>query len=72
MAISLRGGTYNALVAEVQVDRVTGKIRVTRWVVGQDNGLTINPRAVKLTMEAGVTQTTSRALWRRSRSTSRM
>src|SRR5262249_32936693 len=30
---------------------------------GQDNGLTINPRAVQLTMEAGVTQTTSRALW---------
>jgi nicotinate dehydrogenase subunit B len=37
-------------------------VRVTRWVVGQDNGLTINPRMVKLTMEAGVTQTTSRAL----------
>ncbi|HWE60403.1 MAG TPA: molybdopterin cofactor-binding domain-containing protein [Chloroflexota bacterium] len=62
VAISLRGGTYNALVAEVQVDRQSGKIRVTRWVVGQDNGLTINPRAVELTMEAGVTQTTSRAL----------
>jgi hypothetical protein len=62
VAISLRGGTYNALVAEVQVDRQTGKVRVTRWVVGQDNGLTINPRLVKLTMEAGVTQTTSRTL----------
>jgi len=62
VAISLRDGTYNALVAEVQVDRSSGKIRVTRWVAGQDNGLTINPRAVKLTMEAGVTQTTSRAL----------
>jgi CO/xanthine dehydrogenase Mo-binding subunit len=62
VGISLRGGTYNALVAQVQVNRSTGKIRVNRWVVGQDNGLTINPRAVKLTMEAGVTQTTSRAL----------
>ena len=62
VGISLRDGTYNALVAEVEVDRTTGKIRVTRWVVGQDNGLTINPRAIKLTMEAGVTQTTSRAL----------
>jgi CO/xanthine dehydrogenase Mo-binding subunit len=62
VALSLRGGTYNVLVAEVQVNRSTGKINVTRWVVGQDNGLTINPRAVKLTMEAGVTQTTSRAL----------
>jgi hypothetical protein len=31
------------------------------WVVGQDNGLTTNPRAVQLTMEACVTQATSRA-----------
>ncbi|HEY8286349.1 MAG TPA: molybdopterin cofactor-binding domain-containing protein [Chloroflexota bacterium] len=62
VAISLRNSTYNALVAEVEVDRTTGKVRVTRWVVGQDNGLAINPRALKLTMEAGVTQTTSRAL----------
>jgi CO/xanthine dehydrogenase Mo-binding subunit len=63
VALSLRGGTYNAEVAEVEVNRVTGKVRVTRFVVGQDNGLTINPRAVKLTMEAGVTQTISRTLW---------
>lgn len=62
VAISLRGGTYNAEVAEVEVNRQTGKVRVTRWVVGQDNGLAINPRMLKLTMEAGVTQTTSRAL----------
>ena len=62
VGISLRDGTYNALVAEVEVDRTTGKIRVTRWVVGQDNGLVINSRAIKLTMETGVTQTTSRAL----------
>jgi CO/xanthine dehydrogenase Mo-binding subunit len=63
VAVSLRDGTYNAGIAEVQVNRTTGKINVTRFVIGQDNGLTINPRAVKLTMEAGVTQQTSRTLW---------
>lgn len=62
VAVTLRGGTYNAEVAEVEVNRATGQVRVTRFVVGQDNGLTINPRAVKLHMEAGVTQTTSRTL----------
>jgi len=62
VAISLRLGTYNAEVAEVEVNRVTGKVRVTRIVAGQDNGLTINPRAVKLHMEGAITQTVSRTL----------
>jgi CO/xanthine dehydrogenase Mo-binding subunit len=62
VAISLRGGTYDAAVVEVQVDRKTGKIRVNHIVVVQDNGLTINPRAVKLGIEAGVVQSVSRAL----------
>ncbi|HWE64132.1 MAG TPA: molybdopterin cofactor-binding domain-containing protein [Chloroflexota bacterium] len=63
VAVSLRLGSYNAEIAEVEVNRVTGKVRVTRFIVGQDNGLTVNPRAVELTMEAAITQTTSRALW---------
>jgi nicotinate dehydrogenase subunit B len=62
IAGSLRGGTYNAEVAEVLVDRDTGKVTVTKvWVV-QDNGLTINPRAVILGAEAGVVQSVSRTL----------
>jgi CO/xanthine dehydrogenase Mo-binding subunit len=63
IAVSLRGGSYNAEIAEVEVNRATGKVRVTRFIVGQDNGQTVNPRAVELTMEAAITQTTSRALW---------
>jgi nicotinate dehydrogenase subunit B len=62
VSIALRNGTYNAEVAEVEVNRATGKVRVTRIVAGQDNGLTINPRAVKLHMEAAITQTVSRTL----------
>jgi CO/xanthine dehydrogenase Mo-binding subunit len=63
IAVSLRLGSYNAEIAEVEVNRVTGKVRVTRFIVGQDNGQTVNPKAVEATMEAAITQTTSRALW---------
>jgi nicotinate dehydrogenase subunit B len=62
VAISLRGGTYNAEVAFVQVNRKTGKVSVERFVVGQDNGLTINPRQVEIQIETCVVQTTSRAM----------
>jgi CO/xanthine dehydrogenase Mo-binding subunit len=62
VATSLRGGTYNAAVVEVEVDRNSGKIRVDHVVMVQDNGLTINPRALKLGIEANVVQTVSRAL----------
>jgi CO/xanthine dehydrogenase Mo-binding subunit len=62
VATSLRGGTYNAAVAQVEVNRKTGRVRVDHVVVAQDNGLTINPRAVKLGIEAGVVQTVSRTL----------
>jgi nicotinate dehydrogenase subunit B len=62
VATSLRGGTYNAAVADVEVDRDSGKIRVHHMTVVQDNGMTINPRALKLGIEANVVQTVSRAL----------
>jgi nicotinate dehydrogenase subunit B len=62
VATSLRGGTYNAAVADVEVDRKTGRISVNHIVVAQDNGLTINPRAVRLGIEAGVVQTVGRTL----------
>jgi nicotinate dehydrogenase subunit B len=62
VATSLRGGTYNAAVAEVEVDRKTGRIHVEHITVTQDNGLTINPRALELGIEANVVQAVSRAL----------
>ena len=63
VATSLRGGTYNAAVAEIEVDRESGQIRVDHMIVVQDNGMTINPRALKLGIEANVVQTVSRALY---------
>lgn len=62
IAGSLRNNTYNAEVAEVVVDRNTGNVTVSKiWAV-QDNGLTVNPRAVVLGAEAAVVQTVSRTL----------
>jgi len=63
VATSLRGGTYNAAVAEIEIDRESGQIRVDHVVVVQDNGMTINPRALKLGIEANIVQTVSRALY---------
>jgi len=63
VAISLRGGTYDGNVAQVQVDRHTGKVLVTKiWGV-QDNGLSVNPRAIVLGAEAGIVQAVSRTLY---------
>ena len=67
VATSLRGGTYNAAVADVEVDRESGQIRVDHIIVSQDNGMTINPRALKLGIEADVVQTVSRALYEAGR-----
>jgi hypothetical protein len=39
---ALRNGTYNAGVAVVAVQRATGKVRVTRFMIGQDNGIALD------------------------------
>ena len=44
-------GTICALVAEVDVNRETGAIRVKRVVAAQDMGLVINPEGAKMQME---------------------
>jgi CO/xanthine dehydrogenase Mo-binding subunit len=67
--------TYVAAVAEVEVDRPTGVIRVTRVVVAHDCGQMINPDGVRAQIEGNVVQTVSRTLkeevkWDRSRVTS--
>lgn len=67
--------TYVAGVAEVEVDRRSGAIRCTRFVVAHDCGLIINPDGVRTQIEGNVIQTVSRTLkeelkWDRSRVTS--
>lgn len=67
--------TYVAAVAEVEADRQSGRIRVTRVVVAHDCGQVINPDGVRAQIEGCVVQTVSRTLkeelrWDRSRVTS--
>ena len=51
-----------ACIAEAQVERKTGVVRVTRLVVAHDCGLIINPDGVKNQIEGNVIQSLSRAL----------
>ena len=53
---------YAAMVADVDVDRSTGGLRVTRIVVAQDCGPISNPDGLKNQIEGGALQGLSRAL----------
>jgi nicotinate dehydrogenase subunit B len=54
--------TYVGAVAEVEVDRKTGAVRVTRVFVVHDCGQIINPDGLRNQIEGGVIQTVSRTL----------
>jgi CO/xanthine dehydrogenase Mo-binding subunit len=54
--------TYVGAVAEVEVDRSTGKIRVSRFYIVHDCGQIINPDGVKNQIDGNVIQTVSRTL----------
>jgi nicotinate dehydrogenase subunit B len=53
---------YVAMVADVTVDRDTGRIQVTRLVVAQDSGPISNPDGMRNQIEGGALQGMSRAL----------
>jgi nicotinate dehydrogenase subunit B len=54
--------TYVGVVADVEVDRSSGEIRVPRIYVAHDCGQIINPDGLKNQIEGNVTQTMSRTL----------
>ncbi len=54
--------TYVGAVAEVEVDRSTGEIRVPKFYVTHDCGQIINPDGLKNQIEGCVVQTVSRTL----------
>jgi CO/xanthine dehydrogenase Mo-binding subunit len=62
IALGTRNGTYVGTIAEVEVDRSTGAVRVTRLVCAHDCGLVVNPLALRRTIEANLIQSMSRAL----------
>ncbi|MBR1132766.1 xanthine dehydrogenase family protein molybdopterin-binding subunit [Bradyrhizobium iriomotense] len=54
--------TYVGAVAEIEVDRRTGEIRVERFLVVHDCGQIINPDGVTNQIEGNIIQTVSRTL----------
>jgi nicotinate dehydrogenase subunit B len=54
--------TYVGAVADVEVDKKTGRIRVTRFTVVHDCGQIINPDGLRNQIEGNVVQTVSRTL----------
>ena len=62
VALANRGGTYVATIAEVEVNRRTGAIRVKRVVCAHDCGLIVNPDALRGTIQANLIQSLGRTL----------
>ncbi|HEX9909976.1 MAG TPA: molybdopterin cofactor-binding domain-containing protein [Desulfatiglandales bacterium] len=54
VACGIRSGAYVATLAEVEVDRSTGKVQVKRVVHAQDMGLVINPEGAKQQVEGSI------------------
>ncbi|PYN93263.1 MAG: hypothetical protein DMD89_25195, partial [Candidatus Rokuibacteriota bacterium] len=58
-----RNGTIVAVVAEVEVNRSSGRVWARQLTVAHDCGLIINPRGLRLTIEGNVVQALSRTLF---------
>ncbi|MDB5510349.1 MAG: molybdopterin binding aldehyde oxidase and xanthine dehydrogenase [Hyphomicrobiales bacterium] len=61
IAYSQRNGTRVAVIAEVEVDMKTGKVRGKKFTVSHDCGVVINPRLLTQGIEGNVCQALSRA-----------
>jgi CO/xanthine dehydrogenase Mo-binding subunit len=62
VAMTRRSGGYAAAVADVEVNKSTGKVTVKRVTVAHDCGLIVNPDGVKNQIEGNIIQGVSRAL----------
>ena len=62
IAYAPRAGTIVAVVAEVEVDRATGRFRVTRFTCAHDCGFVVNPLSLRGTIEANLVQAMSRTM----------
>ena len=62
IAYSFRSQTVVAQIAEVEVNRRTGRVWVKRIVCAHDCGLVINPEGLRRTVECGMLHSLSRAL----------
>jgi nicotinate dehydrogenase subunit B len=62
IALSERGGTIVAVVANVEVDKSSGKIRVKKMTAAQDCGRVVNPEGAKNQIEGNLIHGLSRTL----------
>ena len=62
IAYAQRAGTIVAVVAEIDVDRRSGRVWPRRMTVAHDCGLVVNPSGIRQTIEAGLVQSISRTL----------
>ena len=62
IALGTRNGTYVGTIAEVEVNRKTGVVKVTRLVCSHDCGLIVNPDALKSTIAANLVQSLGRTM----------
>jgi len=63
IAYSQRNGTRCAVIAEVDIDRASGKIWARKFTVAHDCGQIINPVGIRHTVEGNIVQGVSRTLW---------
>jgi CO/xanthine dehydrogenase Mo-binding subunit len=62
VALFDRANTICSAVAEVEVDKSSGKVTVKRVIMSHDCGLIINPDGLKNQIEGNIIQSVSRAL----------
>jgi nicotinate dehydrogenase subunit B len=55
VACGIDAGTFVTVMAEVEVNKMTGKVKVNRVVAAQDMGLSVNPQGATIQMEGCVT-----------------
>ncbi len=67
IAFAERNGTAVAVVAQVEVDRRSGRIWARKFWVAHDCGLVINPLTLRYTIEGNVVQGLSRTLFEQVR-----
>ncbi|HVA39203.1 MAG TPA: molybdopterin cofactor-binding domain-containing protein, partial [Candidatus Binataceae bacterium] len=72
IAFARRKNTRVAVIAEVEVNRRTGRIWPRRWTVAHDCGLIVNPDNLRLVIEGNILHATSRALFEEVRFNERM
>jgi nicotinate dehydrogenase subunit B len=63
ISYTYRNGTVAAVIAEAEVNRLSGRVWVKRLVCAHDCGLVINPEGLRRTVEGGMLHALSRALW---------